>query len=43
MGESLKQLIALNSEQEKDVERVRQRDELLEKVCLLFFIILVAP
>ncbi|KAH1032868.1 hypothetical protein J1N35_045042 [Gossypium stocksii] len=32
MGESLKQLIALNAEQEKDVERVRQRDELLEKV-----------
>ncbi|PPR81562.1 hypothetical protein GOBAR_AA39154 [Gossypium barbadense] len=32
MGDSLKQLIALNAEQEKDVERVRQRDELLEKV-----------
>ncbi|XP_022718609.1 structural maintenance of chromosomes protein 5 isoform X2 [Durio zibethinus] len=32
MGESLKQLITLNAEQEKDVERVRQRDELLEKV-----------
>ncbi|XVF06854.1 hypothetical protein REPUB_Repub06bG0087000 [Reevesia pubescens] len=32
MGESLKQLKALNAEQEKDVERVRQRDELLEKV-----------
>ncbi|KAL4341456.1 hypothetical protein GQ457_08G006080 [Hibiscus cannabinus] len=32
MGESLKQLISLNAEQEKDVERVRQRDELLEKV-----------
>ncbi|XWS42860.1 hypothetical protein CRYUN_Cryun16bG0050800 [Craigia yunnanensis] len=32
MGESLKQLIALNAVQEKDVERVRQRDELLEKV-----------
>lgn len=32
MGESLQQLIALNAVQEKDVERVRQRDELLQKV-----------
>ncbi|OMO50483.1 RecF/RecN/SMC [Corchorus capsularis] len=32
MQESLKQLVALNAELEKDVERVRQRNELLEKV-----------
>lgn len=39
MGESLQQLIALNAVQEKDVERVRQRDELLQKVFLIFLII----
>lgn len=31
-GETLNQLKALNAEQEKDVERVRQREELLAKV-----------
>ncbi|KAH9774374.1 Structural maintenance of chromosomes protein 5 [Citrus sinensis] len=31
-GDTLNQLMALNVEQEKDVERVRQRAELLEKV-----------
>ncbi|XP_065856265.1 structural maintenance of chromosomes protein 5-like [Euphorbia lathyris] len=31
-GETLNQLKALNAELEKDVERVRQRDELLAKV-----------
>ncbi|XP_077240474.1 structural maintenance of chromosomes 5 [Tasmannia lanceolata] len=31
-GDTLNQLKALNAEQEKDVERVRQREELLEKV-----------
>ncbi|OVA00848.1 RecF/RecN/SMC [Macleaya cordata] len=31
-GDTLNQLKALNSEQEKDVERVRQREELLQKV-----------
>lgn len=33
----MNQLKALNAEQEKDVERVRQREELLAKVFLLDF------
>ena len=32
----LNRLKALNSEREKAVERVRQRQELLAKVCLWF-------
>lgn len=34
--ETLKQLKDLNAELEKDVERVRQRDELLKKVLSWF-------
>lgn len=34
-GETLDQLKALNVEQEKDVEHVRQRDELLKKVQII--------
>lgn len=35
-GETLDREKALNSELEKDVERVRQREELLSKVCFWF-------
>jgi hypothetical protein len=31
--QTLSNLKALNAEQEKDVQRVRQRDTLLKKVC----------
>ena len=36
MEQTLNNLKALNAQQEKDVERVRLRDNLLRKVCSLF-------
>lgn len=35
--ESLQQLKAVNSELERDVERVRQRGELLNQVLFIYF------
>ena len=44
-GDTLNQLKALNAEQEKDVERLRQREQLLAKVrvCrgIIFFFLLI--
>lgn len=38
-GDTLNQLKALNAEQEKDVERLRQREQLLAKVRVYSVII----
>lgn len=43
-GDTLNQLKALNAEQEKDVERLRQREQLLAKVrvyCVIIFFLLL--
>lgn len=44
-GDTLNQLKALNAEQEKDVERLRQREQLLAKVrvcrVIIFFFLLI--
>lgn len=44
-GDTLNQLKALNAEQEKDVERLRQREQLLAKVrvcrVIIFLFLLI--
>jgi hypothetical protein len=37
--QTLNNLKALNAEQEKDVQRARQRDELMKKVCFFFVVV----